>query len=216
MDDNQNNGDDIKTDKQLPDNEKQAMENSLLHPGSCRLGLLDQLRAHRKIINKANQEDITNMTEEVIPKKVQKTTTQTLCNNNTIQKENINKTSNPELKVERKLPTKRKTIQKENNTEIIKKKKLSTMMFNIPTHPLSQYEKIRQDSINEQKQTIAALNADESSIEATNFKKWVLKYIHSVKSNQPVNVFELDGLMEFLHNNQAPYTQVIKLRLCVL
>ena len=109
------------------------------------------------------------------------------------------------------LLTKRKTIQEENQ---VKKKRKN--MFSIPTHTLSQYEKIRQDNINEQKQAIAALNADKSSIEATHFKEWVLKYIHSVKSDQPVNMFELDGLMEFLHNNQAPYTQVVKLRLCLL
>ena len=216
MSDNQDNGDDIKTDRELPDNGKQPMENSFLQPGSCRLGVLDQLRAHRKTINKVNQEDITKMTEKEIPKKVQRTTTQTLCNNDTIQKENINETSNPELKVVQQLLTKRKTIQEENKANIIKRKKVSTKMFSIPTHTLSQYEKIRQENINEQKQAIAALNADESSIEAAHFKEWVLKYIQSVKSDKPVNVFELDSLMEFLHNNRAPYTQVIKLKLCIL
>ena len=89
-------------------------------------------------------------------------------------------------------------------------------MSNRTTHALTDYEKIQQANIMEREEAYAALNADESSIEATYFKEWVLKYIHSVKNkDQPIHVFELDGLMEFLHNNRAPYTQVIKLRLCL-
>jgi hypothetical protein len=96
-----------------------------------------------------------------------------------------------------------------------KKIKQNSTNLSTPRHLLSEYEKIRHDNINEQNQAVAALTADKSSLEAAHFKEWVQKYIHSVNPNQPIHMFELNGLMEFLHNNQAPYTQVIKFRLCL-
>ena len=92
---------------------------------------------------------------------------------------------------------------------------MSTKTFNIPISTINEYEKIQHNNIIERNAAYAALTADTSSLEAAHFKEWVLKYIHSIKQNQPINMFELNGLIEFLHNNRAPYTQVIKLKLCL-
>jgi hypothetical protein len=179
----QENGNDIKIDRELTDNEKQPMENSFIQPSNCKLGLLEQLRIHRKETSNTELKKLQQLLAE--------------------QKKNIQKNKNNK----RTKPTQNKTT---------KKQKVSTNMFNnIPTQTLSKYDKIRQNNIIEKNQAYAVLTADKASLEATHFKEWVLKYIHSVKQNKPITMFELDDLIEFLHNNQAPYTQVIKLIICI-
>lgn len=177
------------------------MKSNFLHPGSSKL--LEKLQhVHHQ--------------EDIIPnKKMKITTTQTTSNYNTIQKEN------PELEIQQ-LLKKRKTLQEEKQknknltqNKAKKTKKNSTNIFSTTSYELSEYEKIQQSNINEKNQAYAALTADKSSLEATHFKEWVLKYIHSITPNQHLNMFELDGLMEFLNNNGTPYTQVIKLKLCL-